>query len=102
MQFVTGVSDVRIMIQPFLTPALTHPSEPKPIATIMNSFHNIEKDVIVATARVRAALGLIPCITGPKEAWAIWMRDNLESDLVSDPSYSSRSEGGIKVTWFSG
>ncbi|KAF8134209.1 hypothetical protein EV363DRAFT_1160616 [Boletus edulis] len=51
----------------------------------MNTSHDIEKDVVVAAARVQAALEVVPRIIGPKEAWAMWMRDNLEHDVADLP-----------------
>lgn len=51
----------------------------------MNTFLDIDVDVLLTTARVQAALQVIPRIIGPKEAWAHWMRDNLDGELVSNP-----------------
>lgn len=53
----------------------------------MNTSHQISENVLLATARIQAALELIPHIVGPKEAWVPWMRDNLEAEVVSNTMF---------------
>lgn len=50
----------------------------------MSSSYQIDHSVLTATARVHAALDLVPRISTSKETWAPWMRDNLEVELVSE------------------
>jgi hypothetical protein len=44
--------------------------------------NNVPPQVLLATARINAALGVATRIVGPKEAWATWMRDGLVNELV--------------------
>jgi hypothetical protein len=57
----------------------TLPSEPNAHLIAMDNFH---PRVLLATARIKAALGVAAQIVGPKEAWATWMRDELDGELV--------------------
>jgi hypothetical protein len=50
----------------------------------MGSSYQIDLSVLTAAARVHAALELVPRISGSKEIWAPWMRDNLEGEFVSE------------------
>jgi hypothetical protein len=48
----------------------------------MNPSDGIDTDVLLVAVRIQAALKAIPSIDGPKEAWAYWMRDNLNAEMV--------------------
>lgn len=48
----------------------------------MDAPHEIDEKVLIATARVQAALAVVPRIVGPKEAWGPWMRDGLKTEQV--------------------
>ena len=50
---------------------------------IMDASRQLNTDVLFATARVQAALGIVSRIVGPKEEWGPWMREHLRSEHVS-------------------
>ncbi|KIK75811.1 hypothetical protein PAXRUDRAFT_36960 [Paxillus rubicundulus Ve08.2h10] len=57
----------------------------------MTSTYKIRDDVLLATARVQAALALVPRMLGPKEAWGPWMFRNLHSEVQELPLPSTSS-----------
>ncbi|KAG8220395.1 hypothetical protein J3R82DRAFT_3377 [Butyriboletus roseoflavus] len=46
--------------------------------------YKIDDDVMLATARVYAALQLLPHIAGPRDVWMPWMHANLVAEVVSN------------------
>ena len=52
----------------------------------MSASYQFDHNVLLAAVRVQAALELLPRIITSKETWAPWMRDNLDKELVSEPS----------------
>lgn len=44
--------------------------------------NEVDEKVLRVSARVQAALTVIPRLVGPRDAWVSWMRDNLERELV--------------------
>lgn len=42
----------------------------------------ISAEVLVATARVQAALNIFPHIIGLREVWLPWFRDSIKQDSV--------------------
>lgn len=55
----------------------------------MNTPYKIDKKALVVTARIQAALGIIPHIIGPKEDWGPWMCDGLQAEQVCNHSVVS-------------
>ncbi|KAI9453882.1 hypothetical protein HD554DRAFT_2179246 [Boletus coccyginus] len=57
----------------------------------MNTSYQMDDDVLVATARIQAALEIVPRIVGPKKVWGPWMRDHLKVEEkkipMASPSY---------------
>ncbi|KAF9219653.1 hypothetical protein BS17DRAFT_769874 [Gyrodon lividus] len=51
----------------------------------------IDHNVLLATAHIQTTLKLVPCIIGPKEAWAPWMRGGLEAEMAKIPKPSTTS-----------
>ena len=69
----------------FGTIITANPSELNAVTHTMNTLCDISNEILLATARVQAALELIPCMVGPKEVWARWMMEKLKEELVSNP-----------------
>lgn len=60
-----------------------HLPRPSAIPIDMNSSQNVDEKVLLATARVQAAIELVSCMVGTNEACALWMREHLEAELAS-------------------
>jgi len=55
----------------------------------MSKERKIDEAVLLAMARIQAALELVPHLVGPTEAWVPWMRDQLQTEVVSDAQFVS-------------
>ena len=66
----------------------------------MNSSYQIDPSVLITAAHVYAALHIIPRISGSKETWALWMRENFDRELVSEPHSSVINDRYIFRTIF--
>lgn len=57
----------------------------------MNTSYQMDDDVLVATARIQAALEIVPRIVGPKKVWGPWMRDHLKVEEVRSSAFPGKT-----------
>ena len=67
---------------------------------VMNTPQQLDDNILVATACVRAALNVVPRIVGPKKQWGLWMHDQLQSELVSHAVFGIEMEHSLIVIMF--
>ena len=67
---------------------------------VMNTPQQLDDNILIATACVRAALNVVPRIVGPMKQWGPWMHNQLQSELVSHGVFGIEMEHSLIIIMF--
>ncbi|KAG6372931.1 hypothetical protein JVT61DRAFT_6965 [Boletus reticuloceps] len=54
----------------------------------MSTLERVDEHALHVSARLQAALTIIPQLVGPRHTWVLWMRDHIERELASGLNYT--------------